>query len=133
MEESIVSLERLARDEIWKVSIFTPDQRTYSLFVLSATGEAVGCQDQGYGSRLIRSDWMHHLGSDGGSAKLLDTLRCANEEEFVKGISKSWIRKVEKEGVVGDRKRRVAERYVIASVVANRYAHFLFVYCTNYP
>lgn len=51
---------------------------------------------------------------------LLTYLRWPNVEDYDKGVSRLWLRRIEKEGEVGAYKKVVAERYVMASVVGNR-------------
>lgn len=87
------------------------------------TGEAIGSQqDSESSSRRIRQDWGSHivaLGQD-RSTSIWKYLRCANEEDFERGISKLWLKRIANEGHLGAMKRAVAQRYVMASVVANR-------------
>ena len=133
LKESVSTLTCLAGDEIWKVRVQTEEKTSCTLFVLGFTGEAIGCQPGEEGSALlVRSDWMKYMDSATGATRgarcgLWDNLRCANEEEYVKGISKAWIQNVEQEGDVGTAKRLVAERYVMASVMPNRYLSRLTV------
>lgn len=122
LEESVLSLERLAGNEIWKVSVLTVKHVVQTIFVLGDTGEAIGYQDQDQdSSRLVRSDWKLYLDSASGLTRqnVLNSLRCANEEEFKNGISRSWVQRTKGEGELGALKRKVASRYVMASVVAN--------------
>ncbi|KAJ3910623.1 hypothetical protein F5879DRAFT_928273 [Lentinula edodes] len=53
------------------------------------------------------------------ATSLMDQLSCVNHEEFTKGISKLWLKKVQIQQEVGVAKRVVAERYILASVVEN--------------
>ncbi|KAJ4464070.1 hypothetical protein C8R41DRAFT_783168 [Lentinula lateritia] len=53
------------------------------------------------------------------ATSLMDQLSCMNHEEFTKGISKLWLKKVQIQQEVGVAKRVVAERYILASVVEN--------------
>jgi hypothetical protein len=135
LKESVSAVARLAGDEIWKITVQEGDGVS-TLLVLGLTGEPIGCQHLGQGSpRFIRSDWRHYMESPSSITTkhtLWENLRCANEEEFVKGISKLWMQGIEREGDVGATKRRVAERYVMASVVANRYATPQGVYADAY-
>ncbi|KAJ4482205.1 hypothetical protein J3R30DRAFT_3457761 [Lentinula aciculospora] len=53
------------------------------------------------------------------ATSLMDQLSWTNHEEFTKGISNLWLRKVKIQQEVGAAKRKVAERYILASVVEN--------------
>jgi hypothetical protein len=136
LRELVSAVVRLAGDEIWKITAQEGDTVS-TLLVLGLTGEPIGCQHLGQGSsRFIRSDWKLYMESASSVQEkrcLWENLRCANEEEFAKGISKLWIQRIEREGDMGATKRRVAERYVMASVVANRYGMPQGVYSDAYP
>ena len=41
-------------------------------------------------------------------------------EEYDRGISKLWLKRMGNEGLVGGVKKAIAERYVLACVVGNR-------------
>ena len=76
----------------------------------------------------IRADWSEHIRrclngppGSGRTAAMLDQLKWANREEYERGISRLWLRRVEKEGELGAVKRTVAERYVLACVISNRW------------
>ncbi|KAJ3769615.1 hypothetical protein FB446DRAFT_672222 [Lentinula raphanica] len=53
------------------------------------------------------------------ATSLLDQLSWSNHEEFTKGISKLWLKKMEIQQEVGMAKKIVAERYILANVVEN--------------
>jgi hypothetical protein len=116
-------MKRLPGDELWEVTLRNSGESAYVLFVLAMTGEAIGSQHgQEPSTYQLRQDWGSYITSLGrDTTKTLNKyLRCANEEDFDRGISKLWLKRMAHEGRLGSMKRSVAERYVMASVIANR-------------
>jgi hypothetical protein len=116
-------MKRLPGDELWEVTLRNSGESAYVLFVLAMTGEAIGSQHGLEPSTYqLRQDWGSYITSLGrDTTKTLNKyLRCANEEDFDRGISKLWLKRMANEGRLGSMKRSVAERYVMASVIANR-------------
>lgn len=142
----VVDAQPVVAHEIWSVTVEHESGLNggrETLYVLEATCEPVGhpevvtetrpdgrTQDTGRATALpIRADWSEHIhrclvGPRGSSqtTAMLDQLKWANREEYERGISRLWLRRIEKEGDWGAAKRVVAGRYVLACVVANRYS-----------
>jgi hypothetical protein len=78
----------------------------------------------------LRADWSAYIAIHVSSRlPLLTHLKWQNHEEYYRGLSKLWLKKIAGEGELGSAKRVVADRYVLACVVGNRYtamSSFLF-------
>lgn len=137
----VVGMEPVVAHEIWSVTVehdLGLDRRREIMYVLEATCEPVGHpevapkpqpQGQAHDSAAlpIRADWSEHIhrhlngfSGSGQTTVMLDQLKWANCEEYERGISRLWLRRIEKESDSGTAKRAVAERYVLACVIANR-------------
>ena len=131
----IETVEKIVPNEIWKVGVCNESGARETYYVLESTCEVVGSEDrlehkaptEGY---PLRADWTTYiskrrnsLAPDSGQcqASILQNLQWSNHEEYSAGISKLWISRVEKERDVGVYKLVVAQRYVLACVVGNRY------------
>ena len=76
----------------------------------------------------LRADWSEYvqrrlLGPNfypGPPTSLMDHLRWSHYEEYYHGISRHWLSQIDKEGQPGKQKKEVAERYIMACLVANR-------------
>ncbi|KAI0647729.1 hypothetical protein C8Q79DRAFT_951600 [Trametes meyenii] len=129
----IVDTQEVVKDEIWSVTIEYPPSATRlskseTVYVIEATCEVVGRPPQkadGSGSAAlsVRADWSAYvsqrMGSSSGDGPLSSHLRWSSHEEFDRGISRVWLKRVAGEGELGVAKRVVAERYVLACVVGN--------------
>lgn len=106
------------------------------MYVLEATCEVIGHPEVRMDGENalqntipLRADWSayvhQHLTRMGGiyHSSLMERLKWANYEEYSRGISKLWLSRIEAEGKIGAAKRVVAERYVLACVVSNRYGN----------
>lgn len=105
-----------------------------SLYILDATCEVVGNAEvlpnptdsesemQRPSSNFLRADWtafiQQHV-TNKSVSPLLTHLKWAHFEEYDKGISRFWLKRIEFEGDLGFMKRTVAERYVLACVIGN--------------
>lgn len=80
----------------------------------------------------IRADWSSYIssrlksssslsGAQPSSLPLLASLRWADHGEYERGISRHWLKRTENMDEEGIALRVVAERYVLACVVGNRY------------
>jgi hypothetical protein len=129
LNESVFACQVLPGNEIWRVSLSKESGSTYSVYVLASTGEPLG-RKQGAttGDFSVRPDWLNFvdsLANEGReSRRISDFLKWTNGEEFENGISKAWLHRIEGDAEVGVFKRQIAEKYIMASVVANRYAFF---------
>lgn len=112
---------------------------TSTVYVLETTCEVIGhasppvrpdegeiaTEDLDASLSPIRADWSSYIHSTveqrvSGMPSLLSKLKWAHQEEYDRGISRAWLARISKEGEEGVERRRVAERYVLACVVANR-------------
>ncbi|KIK69602.1 hypothetical protein GYMLUDRAFT_236107 [Collybiopsis luxurians FD-317 M1] len=136
----IVDAREIIKGEIWCIdvvqSLDSPSIAVDSFYVLEATCEVIGSaplplKAQNRGQNQLRADWSTYIGQklsaeppssqpnhlDSARTSLLDQLSWT--EEYAKGISKAWLKRIEIQQAVGIAKRTVAERYILASVVAN--------------
>ncbi|KAG2009835.1 hypothetical protein CC2G_012719 [Coprinopsis cinerea AmutBmut pab1-1] len=147
MSQSIVFAEEVVTDEIWMIGVKSFTGTRY-FYVLESTCEVVGlvnASKQGKEKEAgnewdqqfaPRADWSAYIAFRMEAAaltrlrrpnvdpipstkRLNDFMRWPNHEEYLRGISKSWLRRIEGEGVLGAYKRDVAERYTMACVVGN--------------
>lgn len=116
--------------EIWSVTLEYPqNRRRKTLYVIEATCEVVGrplkATSEGAVSLPIRADWSAYIErrstSSASGESLLSHLKWSCHEEFDRGISRLWLKRVEGEKELGVAKWTVAQRYVLACVVGNRY------------
>ena len=132
----VQDVQEVVPQEIWRISVRKPQETHVDVvYVLEATCEAVGCDHsakedvskQGNSKQWpLRADWSAYIQMQMGpnrglqSGSLLHHLKWAHCEEYDKGISKLWLRRIASEGLLGEAKKTVAERYVLACVVGNR-------------
>ncbi|KAH8824893.1 hypothetical protein DL96DRAFT_1611180 [Flagelloscypha sp. PMI_526] len=128
----IVDAKETAQPEIWQLAIRHGDSLN-TLYILAATGEPLGGPEQISSARdvdsdnngcgvHVRADWAAFISCHRevlASTSLRDRIRWQNHEEYDHGLSTLWLKRVEREGVVGLYKKVVAERYVFACVVGN--------------
>ncbi|KAG8838535.1 hypothetical protein FRB91_007579, partial [Serendipita sp. 411] len=117
--EQIFSVRPVGRHkQIVRVEMLKEDGSKRVYFALEATGEAIGRQTSSSSSTddavdtQVRADWSRFLQGhvDGEMQNLWNTLHCANVEDYEKGVSKVWLRRVPNEGFLGEWKQRVATR-----------------------
>lgn len=142
------NLESTSPSDIWKISVLsydsTPDQvvggdkgTTETYWVVAETGEVIGQpQDDPFATSgssplaELRFDWSYFLDMQEQTVvRLLDRVRWSNAEDYQYGISRHWSKPRLKDDASELQKaeRIVAERYVLASVAANRFAlRFLY-------
>lgn len=141
----VVDAQEVVPEEIWRIAMLQSgdDNRTIATFyVLEATCEVIGFSgepepgSEGSGSNgrklrmaCLRADWssyIHKRGTESASPSnsLLSCIKWAHFEEYERGISRLWLKRTANEGEVGAFKRTVAERYILACVVGNRYGEF---------
>ncbi len=137
----ITDVKETVAGEIWSVVVTSASSegpRLDPYYVLDATCEVVGHPPEPVHPTCVsittpqasnnlsqvplRADWSTYIDThvDGSLGSLLSHLKCANCEEYERGISQLWLRRVALEGEQGAAKRAVAERYVLACVVGNR-------------
>ncbi|KAL4080995.1 hypothetical protein J3A83DRAFT_113940 [Scleroderma citrinum] len=127
----IVDVQEIVSGEVWQVRT-QREGATETFYVLEATCEVIGHPSSSASSEKVnqgtlRADWSVYISSQlsgASSAKptkpcLLDYVRWSDVEDYELGISKLWLHHVSKDSELGDAKRCVAERYILACVVAN--------------
>ncbi|OJT12767.1 hypothetical protein TRAPUB_10602, partial [Trametes pubescens] len=129
LHATIADAQEVVTDEIWSITLEDPQtRRQETLFVLEATCEVVGRplgakSGVGVASLPVRADWSAYIASrsapSSSAESLLSHLKWSCHEEFDRGISTLWQKRVAGEGALGIAKRTVAERYVLACVVGN--------------
>ena len=128
----IVNCTEIVGDEIWLISISSPSKRE-EYYVLESTCEVIGCSDGTvhcqYKPDMVqpRIDWSSYIAqcatqsSERSKSCLFDRLKWNNQEDYAKGISKHWLKRMREEGQ-GHAKAKIALKYILACVVANRYS-----------
>lgn len=139
----VMNVREVIPDEVWEVTTMTVAQgstaaKEETFYVLEPTCEVIGRPPNKpvslpetipntQHSFPIRADWSEYvtdriiLSTEAAGKRLLDRVQWAHFEEYQHGISRHWLTRTQGEGEVGELKRRVAEKYVLASVVENRY------------
>ena len=147
-EAIITDASEVLKCEIWKITTIRGNTHAAvkeEFFVLESTCEVIGQPDNVISSNPavvtssvlpIRMDWSSYIQkrvrstTDLSTVPLLGLLKWTNMEEYDKGISKLWLNRIKKEGKNGRVKKNTAERYVLASVMGNR---FVSVHCELVP
>ena len=139
----VMDTREIVPDEIWEVTTMTAAQgstteKKETFYILEPTCEVIGCPPyepaclpetapNAQHSLPIRMDWSEYVAdrivspTESPGKRLLDQVQWAHYEEYQNGISRHWVTRTQGEGEVGELKRRVAEKYILASVVENRY------------
>ena len=139
----VTGVREVVPDEIWEVTTMTMaqgsrEEKKETFYVLEPTCEVIGRPANKPVSLLetalnvqhslpIRVDWSEYVTdriispAEAPGKRLLDQVQWAHYEEYQNGISRHWLTRTQGEGEVGELKRRVAEKYILASVVENRY------------
>ena len=126
----VMDVQEVVKNEVWKV-VTQRDRVTEAFYVLEATCEVIGSPTSPSSEEVdrgtLRADWSAYINKLSGEpsvqpakACLLDHIRWSDIEEYERGISRLWLSRISKDGNLGHAKRCVAERYILASVVANR-------------
>lgn len=140
---TVIDAQEVIPEEIWRVTVRIRDAvngiQTSSFYVLERTCEVIGYGASPRGSSgptgelsNLRVDWSAHIQRyvafssrltplDNGTS-ILGQVKWAHYEEYDRGISRLWRKRIGQEGDTGKSKLLVAERYILACVVANRYA-----------
>ncbi|KAI9568600.1 hypothetical protein HD554DRAFT_2172371 [Boletus coccyginus] len=126
----IQDVREVVKGEIWQV--IAQDGGTggsCSFYVLEATCEVIGQPPSSQGENALgyrlRADWTAWISLrsraplDAGPCSLLECVKWSNTEDYYRGISKAWLRCTQGQDADSITKRSVAERYILASVVAN--------------
>ncbi|KAI0632467.1 hypothetical protein C8Q77DRAFT_1176940 [Trametes polyzona] len=128
---TVVDAQEIVPGEIWSVTLEYPQakRKRETLYVIEATCEVVG-QPPATGGPSgapgslpipVRADWSAYISHRkySGEGSIWSHLKWSCHEEFDKGMSRHWLKRVAGEGELGCAKQTVAERYVLACVVAN--------------
>ena len=138
----VTTVRELVPNEIWEVTTTTTQgditTKNETFYVLEPTCEVIGRPTATFMSpsaglpdtqhRLpIRVDWSEYVNerilslAEVPGKRLLDRVQWAHYEEYQSGISRHFLTRTQREGEVGELKRQVAEKYILASVVENRF------------
>lgn len=123
----IVDTQELVAGDVWSITV-SSSASTEVYYVLAATCEVVGSSAQDL--LPLRADWSAYINTQSSPSpvkaptfSLMSQLKWINHEEYDKGISRVWLKRIQGDGELGAAKRAVAGRYVLACVVANRYVY----------
>ncbi|KAK7469096.1 hypothetical protein VKT23_003587 [Stygiomarasmius scandens] len=140
MESSVLDAQEVVKGEIWRIVVQQPPSRAFSrgssqrsFYVLESTCEVVGhppgslTGDASSMSGPLRADWSAYIAKKTNSSVseslpdpgLISQLSWTNHEEYELGMSKIWLKNIQREGQLGRLKREMAERYILACVVGN--------------
>jgi hypothetical protein len=134
----VVEVQELTKGEIWSVTCSSSSSSTETFYILESTCEVIGhppipsCgvhMHNDYPSLPVRADWAEYISfrllppssHDLPPPLLWEYVKWTNHEEYDRGISRHWLRRTIIEGEVGLAKKTVAERYILACVVGNRF------------
>ena len=131
LDAQITNVQQLVPGEIWCVTMSEK-----SFYVLEATCEVVGrpTTPSGESSEIpVRADWSKYIAHrlvpptvhTVPPPPLLEQVSWTNHEEYEHGISRHWLKRIRREGKLGAMKETIAERYIFACVVGNRYIGLL--------
>ncbi|KAF6757496.1 hypothetical protein DFP72DRAFT_891291 [Ephemerocybe angulata] len=130
---SVTYSEEIIPGEIWRVTLQIGSSVCF-YYVLEATCEVVGLpmisthqssENPDRTNSLVRADWTRYIDekrhrADAAHSKALeDHLSWPNHEEYDRGISRNWLNRLNDDGPAGVVKLIVAQRYVLACLVAN--------------
>lgn len=131
--ETVVDAREVIPHEIWAVTVQRKDNTTTTFYVSEQTCEAIGRppptgpqQSQDVGTKgELRADWSSYVeqrasGDGVAVSSFLANIKWDHFEEYDRGISRFWLKRIISEGKYGEFKKEVAQRYVLASVVGNR-------------
>ncbi|KAK0449224.1 hypothetical protein EV421DRAFT_1899904 [Armillaria borealis] len=120
MSGTVVDAQEVIKGEIWCI---TMQHRTIkeSFYVLEATCEVVGhppATRNQLDTFPIRADWSAYI-EHRPSATMMGHICWTNHEEYDRGISRHWLKRMRRDGKMGAALEVIAGRYVLACVVGN--------------
>lgn len=143
----VVGAREVVPGEVWEVTTTTIAQgpiveKKATFYLLEPTYEVIGrppsqpaslleIVPNTHGGLPIRADWSEYVTdritshAEVPGKRLLDRIEWAHDGEYQNGISRHWLTRTQGEGEIGKLKREVAEKYVLASVVENRYGDLM--------
>lgn len=137
-KHAIVECKEIIKDEIWIVSVSSLGVQD-NFYVLEPTCEVIGCQEKAVcGTErdpvqqiVPRADWSSYIseyaytdsGISPGGKSLFERVKWTNHEEYDKGIGKHWLKMMNEEAPKSNVRVQIAQKYILACMVANRYNH----------
>ena len=139
LSPKVVDTHPIIDGEVWLIQTKSHTGSIQTFYVLEDTCEVIGhpsdSTPQLENACPLRADWSSYIemrlasseSEPGG--RLIDLLQCANSEDFDRGVSKAWLKRIRV--YEGDEEARmkyaVARKYVLSSVVSNGYVSALHV------
>ncbi|KAK0188164.1 hypothetical protein F5146DRAFT_1062256 [Armillaria mellea] len=125
MSGTLVDAQEVIKGEIWCITMQHRSARE-SFYVLEATCEVVGrppATRNQLGALPVRADWSAYIEQrasvHSSESTLVEHICWTNHEEYDRGISRHWLRRMRREGKTGAALEVIAGRYVLACVVGN--------------
>ncbi|KZV91140.1 hypothetical protein EXIGLDRAFT_837337 [Exidia glandulosa HHB12029] len=121
LQGTVIDAQEVTPRNVWTITQQLRSN-TETLYVVYETCEVVAKSDS-KSPIPLRNDWAAHIANGTLTKKpLLEYIVWHNGEDYNRGISTAWLRRVAEQGDLGRVKRQIAERYVLACVAANRCA-----------
>ncbi|SJL07371.1 uncharacterized protein ARMOST_10718 [Armillaria ostoyae] len=120
MSGTVVDAQEVIKGEIWCITMQHRAVKE-SFYVLEATCEVVGhppAAEQKLDALPIRADWSAYI-EHRPSSTMMEHICWTNHEEYDRGISRHWLKRMRREGKMGAALEVIAGRYVFACVVGN--------------
>ncbi|PFH53921.1 hypothetical protein AMATHDRAFT_53581, partial [Amanita thiersii Skay4041] len=127
----IVDCKEVVKGEIWAIFVCSVSGKE-QYYVLEATCEVIGSQILNEVANrspqaALRADWSSYISeqtnssreSDSRTGSLIEHLRWPNREEYDKGISQHWLKRMQNQGAEGAIRVEISRRYIMACIVAN--------------
>ncbi|KDR82695.1 hypothetical protein GALMADRAFT_57320, partial [Galerina marginata CBS 339.88] len=128
----VISAEEVVGGEVWKIR-YRSSSSIQTFYVLESTCEVIGNAEIPLHASTpsptgLRADWwayiQHKIGlqpqtNNGQHGGLSECIQWSNHEEYDVGISRLWLKRIEREGDSGVAKLTIARRYVFACVISN--------------
>lgn len=118
---AVTDAQQVVENKLWAISVFFPETAsTHICYVLASTGQIIkGSTSAAFAARAIktpsRAGWSDYIDQASSPCSLMDHVTWVNHEEYDRGINRLWL----KHFALQVAKRTVAERYIIARIVAN--------------
>ncbi|KZV84382.1 hypothetical protein EXIGLDRAFT_753866 [Exidia glandulosa HHB12029] len=122
LQGTVIDAQEVTPRNVWTITQQHQNE-TETLYIVYETCEVVGKSDSPSTSASdipLRNDWATHIANGTLTKKpLLEYVVWHNGEDYNRGISTAWLRRVAEQGDIGRVKRQIAERYILACVAAN--------------
>ncbi|KAK0464636.1 uncharacterized protein EV420DRAFT_1517338 [Desarmillaria tabescens] len=131
MSGTVVDAQEVIKGEIWCITMQHRNARE-SFYVLEPTCEVVGHPPAAEKNQLdslpIRADWSAYIEHrilppsvhETSPPTLMEHVCWTSHEEYERGISRHWLKRMRREGKIGAVLEVIAGRYILACVVGNR-------------